>query len=196
MSSTTTISSQYAAVCFDLDNTLVDWGQNFFMLGKLLRHDATGMLQLHKAMEMARGQRRIDLQETLWNTIHGSVKAGSMDELDEKWSRCYRPKQLMRPLINLIASLDKSGIPRAIVSDYPSISKLQRLGIADGWSTVVSCRDMGALKPLPDGLQSAFTQLGVSPAETLFIGDRWETDGLAAMSAGCGFMHVSVLVGD
>ena len=61
---------------------------------------------------------------------------------------------------------------------------------SDGFSVVISCRTLGALKPLPDGLHAAASQLGVPVSELLHVGDRWDTDGRAAAAAGCHFRHI------
>ena len=89
----------------------------------------------------------------------------------------------------LIAALDEAGIPRALVSDYPGLDKLEGMGLA-GFPVVVSCRTLGALKPLPDGLYAAASQLGVPVSQLLHVGDRWDTDGAAAAAAGCLFRHI------
>ena len=195
MSSISTILETFDAVCFDLDHTLVRWGGALSVFGKLVRHNAMGMLQLQKEVEKNRGLRSLELNAHIMSALSRRTNPASLAELDQRWSLCYSPRQRVDSMLDLIEQLDAQGIPRALISDYPAIEKLRRIGLAEGWSAVVSCRDLGALKPLADGLQTAMAQLGSIPAKTLYIGDRWETDGLAAMAAGCSFIHVSAFDG-
>ena len=78
-----------------------------------------------------------------------------------------------------------------VVSDYPARIKLRAMGLS--FDLVVDCRALGALKPLPDGLHVAAALTGASPSQTLFIGDRWDTDGEAAAAFGARFLPVSAL---
>jgi HAD superfamily hydrolase (TIGR01509 family) len=47
-----------------------------------------------------------------------------------------------------------------------------------------------AEKPSPDGIQRALTHLDVTPKETVFVGDKFSSDGKAALAAGVHFMHL------
>ena len=96
------------------------------------------------------------------------------------------------PVADLLADVDRRGIPRVVVSDYPAMGKLDQMGL-DGWVGIIDCRELGAFKPLPDGLWAAAALLGVRPGQILHVGNRWETDGGAAEAAGCRFVHVDEL---
>ena len=89
----------------------------------------------------------------------------------------------------LVAFLDwarAEGLRLAVVSDYEAGSKLRTLRIDQYFSAVVcaSDPDVGVFKPNPLGLQVALRRLGVEPAEALYVGDRLEVDGWAAVAAG------------
>ncbi|MEM9563217.1 MAG: HAD family hydrolase [Actinomycetota bacterium] len=61
-------------------------------------------------------------------------------------------------------------------------------GIGDRLEVVVSSVDVGAAKPDPRGLVAAMEALGVTAAETLFVGDA-EVDRGAAAAAGVTFVE-------
>jgi FMN phosphatase YigB (HAD superfamily) len=89
----------------------------------------------------------------------------------------------------LLAFLDwaqAEGLRLAVVSDYDAGSKLRALRADRYFSTVVCACDpgVGVFKPNPLGLQVALRRLGGEPAEALYVGDRLEVDGAAALAAG------------
>ncbi len=61
-------------------------------------------------------------------------------------------------------------------------------GIGDRLEVVVSSVDVGAAKPDPRGLVAAMAALGVTPGETLFVGDA-DVDRGAAEAAGVTFVE-------
>jgi FMN phosphatase YigB (HAD superfamily) len=141
--------------------------------------------------EAMRGQRSPD--------IHGQIAQAVAERLGvplskasgiinrvifEAYPATFRPTDLLPGLLPLFERLDAAGIPRAIVSDHPSQAKLEGLGQLDGWACRVDCSAIGALKPLPDGLQAAATSMGFPLAEMLLIGDRQDSDGQMALNAG------------
>lgn len=117
------------------------------------------------------------------------LRGALSDEFDRRWPSLFRGAEPLPAAAALISALDRVGVPRAVVSDYPGLTKLEEMGL-EGFSIVISCRTLGALKPLPDGLHAAASQLGVPINELLHVGDRWDTDGSAAAAAGCHFRHI------
>lgn len=79
-----------------------------------------------------------------------------------------------------------SGLRLAVFSDYPAIDKLHALGLSGFFELVVSAQDpdVQAFKPNPRGLEVTLGRLGVSAHEAVYIGDRPETDAVAARLAG------------
>jgi putative hydrolase of the HAD superfamily len=83
------------------------------------------------------------------------------------------------------------GMLTAIVSNTPWGSpshlwreELTRLDLEPFVDAMVFCRDAGWRKPAPEVFQMAIENLGVTPAETLFVGDHPQWDVKGAQSAG------------
>ncbi len=95
-------------------------------------------------------------------------------------------------LKSLLAGFRAKGIHTAVLSDYGRVSdRLERLGIEpSSFDTVSSCEDCGALKPNARPFLEIAGEWGVPPQEVVVVGDRADTDGLAARGAGMRFIQV------
>ncbi|MFT4979076.1 MAG: FMN phosphatase YigB (HAD superfamily) [Myxococcota bacterium] len=166
------------------------------MAGGLLR--ARGALRaLLAAIEAHRGDRILELDDALVRDAaarcgapEDAVRAVLTEELDGRFPRLLRGAPAAPGVLALIATCDRLGLPRVVFSDHPALKKLAVRGEQAGWTAVISGRRLGALKPSPDGLWAVAATLGVPLASVLHVGDRWETDGLAAAEAGAVFAHV------
>ncbi len=76
-----------------------------------------------------------------------------------------------------------AGLALVATSDHPAAAKLEALGLGGCFDRVVVGEDLGALKPSPRLLLAACGDL--PPAALLHVGDRPDTDGVAAAAAGC-----------
>jgi HAD superfamily hydrolase (TIGR01549 family) len=169
---------------FDLDKTIISWKPTPKLLLRMMSDLSSIKLRSRLRLEQER-ERGIRLHP---NAQFSRDKRASI--IEESWL----DKEACSPeLLALLKECDQKGIQRAVVSDNDVINKLRAINLLEGWSTLVSCRALGCLKPLPDGIQAACAQMGLHPAEVLVIGDRVETDGLAAFRAGAQFLPVSRL---
>ncbi|MDP9172144.1 MAG: HAD family hydrolase [Acidobacteriota bacterium] len=111
-------------------------------------------------------------------------------ECVERWMNCVPLDSLKaaRPP-DLIPFLDWAcgeGLRLAVVSDYEVGNKLRVLGI-DGYFPVAVCaqdEEVGFFKPNPRALEVALQRLNLTPGEAIYVGDRPEVDGAAAVAAG------------
>lgn len=187
------------AVTIDVDGTLAD-------LGKRPRGLWTAWLQhrellsaWRREVETHRGRRsptlKTDILEGAARSV-GMSRAQVEDVLDEvlgqTWTALFRPESVPGPVRRFLEHCAQRGLPVAVVSDHPSLARVERLGLEPP-AAIVDCTALGALKPLPDGILTACAQLGCAPAEVLHVGDRWDTDAAAAWAAGCRFLHVDQL---
>ena len=110
---------------------------------------------------------------------------------------------LTRPLKNLrfarraglddtLSALTARGVRIGALSDYPTDTKLQAMGIAKQFSVTLCATDrsVNAFKPHPKGFHVACEQWGLAPQEVLYVGDRPEIDGAGAAAAG---MHCIIV---
>lgn len=68
--------------------------------------------------------------------------------------------------------------------------KLDALGLARYFRSIVFCDAIDAPKPSPGGLEKALSDIGVTVDEALFVGDNPETDGAAAAALQMRFVRV------
>ena len=76
-------------------------------------------------------------------------------------------------------------IPQVVISDYEAAYKLDALRL-QAYFTVTYCGDsLGFVKPSPSLFKRAVADFNIQPRELLHIGDRSDTDEVAAVTAGC-----------
>ena len=95
-------------------------------------------------------------------------------------------------LSELILTLRDRGIRLAVLSDYGRVAqRLENLHISPSlFDPVASCEEAGALKPNMRPFLEISRQWGIPPPHIVVVGDRPDTDGAAATSAGMRFVHV------
>jgi FMN phosphatase YigB (HAD superfamily) len=93
----------------------------------------------------------------------------------------------------LLKRLSSRGIRLAVLSDYGKVAeRLGKLWIpVSRFDTLSSSEEAGALKPHPRPFLDIAEKWGIDPPHILVIGDRTDTDGLAAKNAGMQFWQVS-----
>lgn len=188
-----------AAVSFDLDGTLAEVRRRQLGMWRVaLRHPAI-LAAYREVVEGLRGERHADLDPELVRRLARrsrqppDVVADVLRRhLDGSWSDRFAGARPPRAVMDLLERCDQLGLPRAVVSDHPATAKLRVMGLG-GWSAVLCCRDLGALKPLPDALHAAAAQLGVPVGRLLHVGDRDDCDGAMAAAAGAAYASVDDL---
>jgi HAD superfamily hydrolase (TIGR01549 family) len=101
----------------------------------------------------------------------------------------YRP----RPgCIELLEALTHNGIKFAVYSDYPLVAeRLRALSLnVESSDLLYGPEHFGAQKPAPRPFLAIAEAMGVTPRETLVIGDRDDTDGAGALNAGMCFFRL------
>ncbi len=90
------------------------------------------------------------------------------------------------PMPGIVELLDRLR-PRTLiaVSDFDAEAKLEALGLRHHFDHTYAAERYGALKPDPSVFRAALADLGIAPSTLLHIGNRPDTDGLAARAAGC-----------
>ena len=187
------------AVTIDVDGTLADLGKRPRGLWTAWLQHRELLAAWRREVETHRGRRSPTLQRDILEGVARSagrsraqVEAVLDEVLGQTGTALFNPQSVPGPVRRLLEDCAQRGLPVAVVSDHPSLTRVGRLGLEPP-TAIVDCTALGALKPLPDGLLTACAQLGYAPAEVLHVGDRWDTDAPAAWAAGCRFLHVDQL---
>lgn len=188
-----------AAVSFDLDGTLAEVRRRRLRLWRAILRDPVVLAAFSGEVEALRGQRHPDLDRELVSRLARRTRQPPdrvarvlREQVDGAWSQAFAGARPPPAVAALLARCDHLGLPRVVVSDHPAIDKLRVMGL-HGWSAVLSCRALGALKPLPDALHAAAAQAGVPVGRLLHVGDRDDCDGAMAAAAGARFVSVADL---
>lgn len=84
----------------------------------------------------------------------------------------------------------KMGLISNAKSDWAVRAILEKTGIEEYFSTIVTSASIRIRKPRPEIFARALADLGVKPAETVFVGDSMEADISGARSFGMRPIHV------
>ena len=202
--------SRFRAVLFDLDDTLLDYATSertaihryLTDLGLPADRLDAGAAAWHDHQErhFARyltgeldftGQRRARTADMLRWLDH---PVPTSDDALDTWFDGYRtryeasltPFPDAHPVLAALAALPDPPLLGIIsnASEPYTRTKLTILGLASHFATVVCTDTAGCAKPDPRIFHHACTALGVPPSAAAYIGDRSDTDALAATAAG------------
>lgn len=167
---------QLRAVLFDMDGTLLDTAPDF--------------IAVCQAMLAAHGRPAIDAQRIV-DVVSGGARAMvaatfDMDPeapgfetlrqefLDRYQDHCAVYSRLYDGMPELLESIERANLIWGVVTNKPvrfAEPIMQQLGLAER-SAVLVCPDhVTNSKPDPEPLLLACSQLGIDPAQVLFIGD-------------------------
>ncbi len=200
--STTTPIKDCKLFIFDFDNTLY-YGHRFalrLVLANLfhalrckaerkVRHTLAG--QDFTTGEALRQQIALHLAKAT-NTTPDKAKAWYENRYLPSMTAILSRHYSSRPgAKELLTQLLDSGKTVCVLSDYPNTAeRLAAIGITDPRIHTFSAEDMGALKPAPRPFLHLAQTFNASPAETLVIGDRDDTDGAGARAANMNYVII------
>jgi phosphoglycolate phosphatase/putative hydrolase of the HAD superfamily len=102
-------------------------------------------------------------------------------------------KRFMYPgATELLKLLGKGNYKIAVYSDFPVEDKIKAMGITADYTLYSAHEPVCCMKPTSAGLLHICSQLSILPQDTIFIGDREDTDGESARMAGIKFLLVDV----
>ena len=184
---------KYTAVAFDLDGTLYPNSRLFLRLIPFLLKEH----RLLRAMNRARLQLRqtgayegdfYDLQARLM----GEILRKAPEEVKERterliyrgWEPMFKNIRLFPHARETLDAFRKEGIKLGLLSDFPPVNKLENLGLGGYWAAATSSEEAGRLKPDPLSFLDLAQKMGVSPEETLYVGNSHSYDVIGARRAG------------
>jgi FMN phosphatase YigB (HAD superfamily) len=88
-------------------------------------------------------------------------------------------------LVDLLKAIEITGRRQIVITDYEAGGKIDALELPIEFERVFEGEVLGAIKPSPRLFETILEDLAIDPHALLHIGDRDESDGVAARSAGC-----------
>jgi HAD superfamily hydrolase (TIGR01509 family) len=192
------------AIVFDVDGTLYrQSGLRRAMLLRLLKESALHPWSAVGTFKALRAYRHA--QEVLRGTeTEGAIAAAQLRLASERSGQAeplvaklvarwmeQEPLPVLERFVDpalrpFLAAARSRRLALGILSDYPAASKLEAMGLTAFFDVVVAAQDQAVnrFKPHPSGLSEALRQLGATPAEALYVGDRHEIDGAVARALG------------
>jgi putative hydrolase of the HAD superfamily len=183
------------AVVFDLDETLAVTARDRQTLLDeatdavgTARIDRTAYLEAHGTVEAT--QTREPIFEALLAERAADADAAALaTAYREAIETALEPLSGAADLVRTLRESYRVGL----LTDGPLVAqrgKLRELGWTDLFETVVITGSLPAGKPAADAFVTVCDALGVTPAETVYVGDRPEVDVAGAAAAGCRTVQV------
>ena len=188
------LSQPIRAVLFDLDGTLIDTLPDLHAAACAMLNDlGRPPLPLESIRAyVGRGIPNL-IKRVLANSLHVAEDPNPPPpEAVASYRRHYarengRNAKVYPGVLEGLASLRAQGVPLGVVTNKADTfiqPLLEQTGLSGYFEVLVGGDRLPKVKPDPMPLVWACGRLGVSPAETLFIGDSIN-DALAARAAGC-----------
>ncbi len=179
-------------VSWDVDGTLYSVARmRSWLLGLMLRellvgrgagigHDLEALRRHRAAVGAARSRGGI-LAEGL-----SAPERQMLLTAERRWYGSAIARTGSRPGVSeLLDWFAAKQIPQIVISDYEADYKLDALRLR-AYFTATYCGDaLGFVKPSPRLFERAVADFNIEPRELLHIGDRSDTDEVAALAAGC-----------
>ncbi|MDR2608593.1 MAG: HAD family hydrolase [Treponema sp.] len=197
---------RFSAIAFDLDGTLYpNYRLNIRIIPFLLRHwplvtafgRARGRIrreQEEALKQKAAGNRvpksasfyehQAELAAAMLNRPPAEIKAAIEDKIYRGWAEYFRKIRLFPHVRECLEAFRSSGLPLALLSDFPPDIKLRNLGIMDFFSLTLCSEELGALKPDPLPFTELARRLNLPPEQILYVGNSLSYDAEGALRAG------------
>ena len=181
-----------AALLFDLDGTLLDSAAGLLAAAEaVLQEDEQDYDRSQLASIAATGSVR--LLASAYNLPTGHPEIFELRERFLDHYRHLRQTDLLFPgCFEFLTELVERKFPWGIVSNKPkepSRQVIQQFPIFQQADCFISADDAPKVKPAPDGLLLACSQLQVEPRECIYVGD-YDIDFYAARAAGMRIMMI------
>jgi putative hydrolase of the HAD superfamily len=187
-----------SAVAFDLDGTLYpNYRLNIRLLPFLFRHgrllSALGKARtiIRREQEQSPASVRSDFHDyqaqitaDLLHTQPEQTKEKIEKLIYRGWGRYFSRIKLFPHVRETLAELRAAGLKLGLLSDFPPAIKLEKLGLADCWDTVLNSEDTGAIKPAIQPFMELAKALGCPPEQILYVGNSRRYDAVGGRRAG------------
>lgn len=183
---------QIDAIAFDLDGTLYPNYRLYTRLVPFLLREYRFLMAMGRARDQLRATNRsgdfYELQAQLMAEILGedpsAVKERTERLIYRGWERHFRRIKLFPYVREALAAFRSEGLKTAVLSDFPPETKLDHLGLAEGWDAKLCSERVGRLKPAPESFLELARTLGTVPERVLYVGNSVKYDVVGAAGVG------------
>lgn len=180
-------------VSWDVDGTLysmprMKWHLLVLLLGEFGR--GRGGLAIRQLGILQRRRRWVEAARKAGHPFTFPQRAShpSLDGLERRWCGTAIQRTGLTPgALALLDFFADKKIPQVVFSDYNAGYKLDILRIRERFQALYEGEFLGLVKPNPEGFLRMAEDFSVNPEAILHVGDRPETDGVAARAVGCHF---------
>jgi len=178
--------TEYKAIVLDMDGTLYyQFPVRVCMAITLFFHYLWRLHRISELIEIYRYRKRYELgkmQEPTSNIVYW------MQKKPKKYIALFRDNRQ----ISMVQNLQSRGMKVVVYSDYPLEEKLEALlpFVPDSYCSANDA-EIQCLKPDTTGLLQIVNTLNLAIADIVFVGDRFEKDGLCAQQAGMDYLILS-----
>ena len=181
------MNNKIKCAVFDLDGTLLNTIKTInYYLNFALSEYGLASVSEQDAMSFV-GDGAVKLIERALKSVGGDVSL--FDDVYKTYNEAYNssPYYLTEPYDGIketLMALKEQGINLAVLSNKPDFATKATVShfFGDVFDCVLGGRDGVPLKPCPDALFDIMREMGVTPDETVYIGDS-EPDVLTAKNA-------------
>ena len=187
---------KYKAICFDIDGTLYPkalMNKRLLILG--LRHPLFSLRynkmrrQLRKCQESLSGSLMSKEATVICKNMGTMKNEDIVSKRLEAWiykpmERLYRSTKPYDGVVETFKAIKQRGLKIGVFSDFPLFNKLESMGLADYVDFALSSENVGFLKPSVHCFEKLLYNIGVGPAEALYVGDSYDKDVVGAREAG------------
>ena len=172
------------------------------MLARLLRAHLTSPVRGFRTLRLLRAYRAAQEELRSRGAMHADLAAAHLAAACggrphdgaaaaiERWME-IEALDLLAParfdgLLPFCDAARAAGLRLGAFSDYPPRRKIESLGLAGYFESVLSAQDprVGCFKPHPAGLALSAARLQLPPEQVVYVGDRADVDAPAAAAAG------------
>jgi putative hydrolase of the HAD superfamily len=186
---------RFAAVAFDLDGTLYPDFRLFIRLIPFFLRENRLLMAMGKARKQLREDNSKNTEGDFYDTqtrIMAQILREPFEKVRERterliyrgWERHFKKIRLFPHVKETLDAFRKAGIKMGLLSDFPPETKLENLGIAEYWSSVVCSEMCGHLKPDPASFLELAGRMELPPEQLLYVGNSVSYDVGGAGRAG------------
>ncbi len=177
------------AVLFDMDGSLLDSAPDFIAVTQAMRaaHGLPAIAEQAVRDVVSGGARAMVAAAFAAEPDSPAFESLRLEFLERYQQHCARLTRPYPGIDTLLNDIERAGLRWGVATNKPLrfvAPIMQQLGLAER-AAVLLCPDhVAQSKPAPDMLLLACQQLGLAPAEVLFVGDD-ARDIEAGQAAGC-----------